>query len=285
MSSTFLLGGDLPVDRIGFGAMRLAADGIGRPARDPETSKAVLRRAVELGVNHIDTAAFYVSGDRSVRANRLIHDALRPYRDDLVIAVKVGPLLDPDGRMRLFSEPSELRAAVEANLRELGLDRLDVVYLRAGGGMAPLPGQPITDHVEALAELRREGLIRHLALSNVTPGQFAEARRIAPVVAVQNSFHAGNRDDADLVSECERLGVAFVPFFPLGGGRVDLGHGAIREVAARHGATVPQIALAWLLATSPAILTIPGTGSPAHLAENMAARAITLTPDDLTLLA
>lgn len=285
MSSTFLLGGDLPVNRIGFGAMRLAADGIGRPARDPETAKAVLRRAVELGVNHIDTAAFYVSGDRHVRANSLIHDALRPYRDDLVIAVKVGPVLGSDGRMRLFSEPSELRAAVEANLRELGLERLDIVYLRAGGGMGPHPGQPISDHFEALAELRRAGLIRHLALSNVTREQFAEAGRIAPVVAVQNNFHSGNRDDADLMRECERLGVAFVPFLPLGGGRADVAHESVRAVADRHGATVPQIALAWLLATSPAILTIPGTGSLAHLAENMAARAITLTPDDLALLA
>jgi len=245
----------------------------------------VLQRAVELGVNHIDTAAFYVSDDRRVRANTLIREALLPYQDDLVIATKVGPALLSGGGMRLASEPHELRTLVETNLNELGLDRLDIVYLRAGGGLAPDPAQSIASRYEALAELRAEGLIRHLALSNVTSGQLSEARTIAPVVAVQNNFHAGRRDDASLLLECERSGIAFIPFFPLGGGMTDLATGHIADIAARHNATVAQIALAWLLATSPTILAIPGTGSLDHLAENMAAASITLTEDDLTLLA
>ncbi|MEU5608617.1 oxidoreductase [Streptomyces sparsogenes] len=281
MTSEFRLGGDLPIDRFGFGAMRLPTNDFHGPARDPETGRAVLRRAVELGVNHIDTADFYRSGDGSVRANVLIREALHPYPDGLVIATKVGPLFGPDGLHQ--AGPGELRALVEDNLTGLGLDRLDLVYLRIGT-MEPPHGESLAARFEALAALREEGLIRHLGLSNIDAEHLAEARAIAPVAAVQNQFNASRRDDTDLLAACEEAGIAFAPFFPLGGGR-DLADPRLAEVAARHGATVPQIGLAWLLASSPVTLAIPGTGSVSHLEENLAARAITLTDQDLADLA
>jgi aryl-alcohol dehydrogenase-like predicted oxidoreductase len=281
MSNDFLLGGDLPVGRIGFGAMRLSANGFTGPARDPGTGRAVLRRAVELGVDHIDTAAFYVSDDRTVRANDLIRGALHPYPDDLVIATKVGPARTPDGGVTQTTDPAALRPLVEENLETLGVDRLDLVYLRIGLMGAP-QGESVAARFEALAAMREEGLIRHLGLSNIDSGHLAEARTIAPVAAVQNHFHAGRRDDARLLAACEEAGIAFVPFFPLGGGMSDLSGDGMTKVAHRYGASVPQIALAWLLASSPVTLAIPGTGSLTHLEENMAARSITLTPEDLS---
>ncbi|MFH9589230.1 oxidoreductase [Streptomyces luteogriseus] len=284
MNNDFLLGGDLPVGRIGFGAMRLPANGITGPPRDPGTGRAVLRRAVELGADHIDTAAFYVSDDRSVRANDLIREALHPYPDGLVIATKVGPARTPDGGLTQIHDPAGLRRSVEENLETLGVDRLDLVYLRIGMMGAP-HGESVAARFEALAAMRAEGLIRHLGLSNIDSGHLAEARTIAPVAAVQNHFHAGRRDDARLLAACEEAGIAFVPFFPLGGGISDLSGDRMREVAERHGVSVPQIALAWLLTCSPVTLAIPGTGSLAHLEENMAARSIALTPQDLSDLA
>ncbi|MEU4466967.1 aldo/keto reductase [Streptomyces sp. NPDC024017] len=284
MSNDFLLGGDLPVGRIGFGAMRLSANGFTGPARDPETGRAVLRRAVELGADHIDTASFYVSDDRSVRANDLIREALHPYPDGLVIATKVGPARTPGGGVTQTTDPAALRPLVEENLESLGVDRLDLVYLRIGL-MAPPHGESVAARFEALAAMREEGLIRHLGLSNIDSAHLAEARTIAPVAAVQNHFHAGQRDDARLLTACEEAGIAFVPFFPLGGGMSDLADDRLAEVAQRQGATVPQIALAWLLASSPVTLAIPGTGSLTHLEENMAARSIALTPQDLSHLA
>ncbi|MFF8392078.1 aldo/keto reductase [Streptomyces sp. NPDC016172] len=284
MSNDFLLGGDLPVGRIGFGAMRLSANGFTGPARDPETGRAVLRRAVELGADHIDTASFYVSDDRSVRANDLIREALHPYPEGLVIATKVGPARTPGGGVTQTTDPAALRPLVEENLESLGVDRLDLVYLRIGL-MAPPHGESVAARFEALAAMREEGLIRHLGLSNIDSAHLAEARTIAPVAAVQNHFHAGQRDDARLLTACEEAGIAFVPFFPLGGGMSDLADDRLAEVAQRHGATVPQIALAWLLASSPVTLAIPGTGSLTHLEENMAARSIALTPQDLSHLA
>ncbi|MFF7491135.1 oxidoreductase [Streptomyces luteogriseus] len=284
MNNDFLLGGDLPVGRIGFGAMRLPANGITGPPRDPGTGRAVLRRAVELGADHIDTAAFYVSDDRSVRANDLIREALHPYPDGLVIATKVGPARTPDGGLTQTHDPAGLRRSVEENLETLGVDRLDLVYLRIGMMGAP-HGESVAARFEALAAMRAEGLIRHLGLSNIDSGHLAEARTIAPVAAVQNHFHAGRRDDARLLAACEEAGIAFVPFFPLGGGISDLSGDRMREVAERHGVSVPQIALAWLLTCSPVTLAIPGTGSLAHLEENMAARSIALTPQDLSDLA
>ncbi|AKV86541.1 aldo/keto reductase [Microbacterium sp. CGR1] len=283
--NTFRLGGDLPVGRIGFGAMRLAANGFTGPAREPEAGIAVLRRAVELGVNHIDTAAFYASQDSSVRANDLIREALHPYLDGLMIATKVGPEVVPGGGVRMTKDPQALRAMVEDNLSGLGLDALDLVYLRVGGGMGPDGEESVAARFEALEAMRQEGLIRHLGLSNITPVHLAEAQAIATVAAVQNHFHAAQRDDLDLLHACEAAGIAFVPYFPLGGGMTDLGGELITQVAQRHEATIPQIALAWLLATSPVTLAIPGTGSIAHLEENMAAADIHLTDDDLAQLA
>lgn len=283
-SRTFLLGGDLPVNRIGFGAMRLSANGFTGPARDPESGRAVLRRAVELGVNHIDTASFYRSHDGSVSANALIREALHPYPADLVLATKVGPWDTPEGGLQQTTDPAALRPMVEANLEALGVDRLDLVYLRVGM-MEPPHGESVAAQFEALAAMREEGLIRHLGLSNVDTGHLVEALTIAPVAAVQNHFHAGKRDDAQLLAVCEAADIAFVPFFPLGGGRDDLAADRMAKVAERHGATVPQIALAWLLASSHVTLAIPGTGSPTHLKENMDAASIILTPEDLSDLA
>ncbi|MFL9654619.1 oxidoreductase [Streptomyces sp. PB17] len=281
MSNDFRLGGDLTIGRLGFGAMRLPTNSFHGPARDPETGRAVLRRAVELGVNHIDTAAFYTNDDGSVRANDLIREALHPYPDDLVIATKVGPLRTPDGGLEATTEPGALRALVEENLAGLGVDRLDLVYLRIGGIEPPPHGESVATRFEALAALREEGLIRHLGLSHVDAGHLAEARGIAPVAAVQNHFHTGKRDDTEVLARCEEAGIAYVPYFPLGGGLSEVGGDRIAEVADRHGATVPQIALAWLLASSPVTLAIPGTGSLSHLEENTAAASITLTDEDL----
>ncbi|MFI0814934.1 oxidoreductase [Streptomyces sp. NPDC021098] len=281
MSDDFRLGGDLPINRMGFGAMRLPTNSFLGPARDPGTGRAVLRRAVELGVNHIDTASFYTSDDGTVRANDLIREALHPYPDGLVIATKVGPVRTSDGGVAPTTDPAVLRPMVENNLEALGVDRLDLVNLRIG--LMDVPhGESVAERFEALAAMREEGLIRHLGLSNVDAGHLAEARTIAPVASVQNHFHAGNRDDAELLAVCEEAGIAYVPFFPLGGGLSDLTGDRMAKVAERHGATVPQIALAWLLASSPVTLAIPGTGSLAHLEENMGAGSITLTPEDLS---
>ncbi|MGP3989832.1 oxidoreductase [Streptomyces sp. 3N207] len=272
---TFALGGDLTINRLGFGAMRLAMGTFDGPPRAPERGIAVLRRAVELGVNHIDTAGFYGRG--AVRANELIRTALTPYRDDLVIATKVGPLLGPNGVPSEQATPDQLRGLVEADLRSLGLDRLDLVYLRVGGVTGP-GGESIAERFEVLAELRAEGLIRHLGVSNVDAAQFAEARAIAPVMAVQNQ-HTG---DMALLAECEAANIAYVPYFPLGGGGSPLDTERLGKVAARLGATTAQVQIAALLATSPSVLAIPGTGSLAHLEENLAANDLRLSDEDLS---
>ncbi|WP_175596280.1 oxidoreductase [Thermomonospora catenispora] len=271
------LGGDTPIARMGFGAMRLPAKSWDGPAGDRDTALAVLRRAVELGVDHIDTAAFYTYGD--LAANELIRQALHPYPDGLVIATKVGPRLDERGRPSGEETADRLRASVERNLRELGVDRLDLVYLRVGGLGGP-PAESIAERFAALAALREEGLIRHLGISNVSAAHLAEARAIAPVAAVQNKYALTAREDDPLVDECTRAGIAYVPFFPLWG----LPDERAAKVAARHGATAAQIMLAWLLARSPAILAIPGTSSLRHLEENVAAARIELTEEDLAEL-
>jgi len=270
--------GDLTINRLGFGAMRLSTNGISGQPRDPEVGRAVLRCAVELGVNHIDTAAFYQSRDGSVRANTLIREALSTYPPDLVIATKVGPVFSAGGPAQ--GTAADLRALVEDNLKTLGLERLDLVYLRIGM-MGPPHGESLAERFESLAAMREEGLIRHLGLSNVDTTHLAEARAIAPVVAVQNHFHIARRDDVAVLDVCAENGIAFVPFFPLGGGRSDLNDPRLASVAARHGASVSQIALVWLLALSPVTLAIPGTASLVHLEENIAASSITLTPEDL----
>jgi aryl-alcohol dehydrogenase-like predicted oxidoreductase len=275
-ATTYSLGGDLTINRLGFGAMRLAAGTFDGPARAPGNGVAVLRRAVELGVDHIDTAGFYGRG--GVWANDLIRTALAPYREDLVIATKVGPLPGPNGVPSGQATPGQLRGLVEADLRSLGLDRLDLVYLRVGGMTGP-GGESIAERFAVLAGLRTEGLIRHLGVSNVDAAQLAEARAIAPVAAVQNR-HTG---DMGLLAECEEAGIAYVPYFPLGGGvSSPLDAERLGRVAARLGATVPQVAIASLLAASPSVLAIPGTGSLDHLEENLAANDLGLSDQDLS---
>ena len=282
-TTTFLIGGDMAVNRIGFGAMRLSANGFRGPALDPATGRAVLRHAVELGVNLIDTAAFYHSSDKTVRANTLIREALHPYRSHLVIATKVGPVFGTDGSFRPGTG-AEMRRLVEENLETLGLDRLDLVYLRVGT-MTPPHGESVAERFEALAALRDEGLIRHLGLSNIDGDHLMEARKIAPVVAVQNNFHIAQRSDLALLEACQAANIAFSPFFPLGGGTTKIEDERLDRIAARYKATTNQIALAWLLAATPVMIAIPGTGSIAHLEENVAAGNIFLTEEDLADLA
>ncbi|SEO81759.1 oxidoreductase [Actinacidiphila rubida] len=283
MSERWRLGGDLAVSRIGYGTMKLTGWPRGeRPERD--TALKVLRRAVELGVNHLDTS-YYYSRD-GVAANDLIREALHPYPDDLVIVTKVGALVEgpdvqaPDDRKTGLT-PDNLRRAVEANLRSLGVDRLDVVNLRMGD-LGPA-GTSMAAALRTLLELRQEGLIHHLGISNISPEEFAEARELAPIACVQNLYNLARRDDDPLVDACARAGIAYVPFFPVGGFQ-PLTAERVRAVADRHGATVPQVALAWLLARSPAVLPIPGTGSLAHLEENVAAADLRLTEQDLAEL-
>lgn len=283
--TTFTLGSDLQVDRLGFGAMRLVRNGFDGPSRDPEAALAVLKRAVELEVNHIDTAEFYRWQDGGPGVNDVIREALHPYPEDLVIATKVGPVFGPTGYSQ--AGPGGLRAQVEANLQALGLDRLDLVYLRIGYLEVP-HGESVAERFEALAALREEGLIRHLGLSNVDAGHLDEAQRIAPVAAIQNLFNPTDPDEAALLERAAKQQIAFVPFGTLGSGRNgerDAARDArYRQVAARHGATVTQVAVAQVLALSPTTLTIPGTGSVAHLEQNVAARSLTLTEEDLRAL-
>ncbi|MEU3278594.1 oxidoreductase [Streptomyces antibioticus] len=277
------LGGDLDVARIGYGAMKLTGWPRGeRPDRD--TALAVLRRAVELGVNHIDTSHYYARD--GVSANGLIREALHPYPDGLVIATKVGALVEgsdiaPPDAAKTGLTPDNLRRGVEANLLSLGVDRLDLVNLRMGDlerGETSLVGP-----LETLLALREEGLIRHLGVSNVTAGEFAQAREVAPIACVQNLYNLARRDDDPLIDTCAGAGIAYVPFFPVGGFQpVTAGH--LDGIAARHHASVPQVALAWLLARSPNILLIPGTGSVEHLEENIAAGELTLSAEDIAAL-
>jgi pyridoxine 4-dehydrogenase len=263
--------GDLTVNRMGLGAMRLTGDG----PRD--RAIAVLRRAVELGVNHIDTAAFYFSATRS--ANELINSALAPYPDDLVITTKVWPGRDPSGDWVWAETPDKLRGQVEENLRQLGRDHLDVVNLRLP------PSQQdgsLAAHFTALAELRDQGLIRHLGISNVRAAHLDEARAIAPVVCVQNRFALGaEKDQHELLRSCGELGIAYVPFFALASAT---DNAEVDAVARAHGATPAQVRLAWTLQLGPHVLAIPGTGDPGHLEDNVAAAALTLTPDEMALL-
>ncbi|HEY6481292.1 MAG TPA: aldo/keto reductase [Streptosporangiaceae bacterium] len=280
LAASFALADPVPIPRLGFGAMQLPGRRDG-PGTDHATAVAVARRAVELGARHIDTAAFYFAGDR--RANDILREALHPNPPGVTIATKVGPLRRPDGTMYGQAAPGQLRPAVEQNLRDLGVDVLDLVYLRVGR-LAAGGAEPVGDRFAALAALRAEGLIRHLGVSNVTPGQLAEARAIAPVAAVQNRFGVLDQADAALVDECAAAGIAFMPFFALGGGHAPVAGEGLEQVARRRGATVFQVAIAWGLARSPAIVQIPGTSSLAHLEENMAAADLALDAADLIQL-
>jgi pyridoxine 4-dehydrogenase len=279
--------GDLVVNRLGFGAMRLPQTGRALVAdavpRDRDEAISVLRRAVELGVNHIDTAAFYFSPLRS--ANELINSALAPYPDDLVIVTKVGPARDPSGEWTDRARPDQLRGQVEENLRQLGRDHLDVVNMRVQAGMTS-----IAEHVGALAELRQAGLIRHLGVSGVSAPMLAEAQAVAPVVCVQNRYSIGaSSAEHEFVEACGHQGVAFVPFFTIAGegrgaGVTGTENADVLAVARAHGATAAQVRLAWALQRGPHVLVIPGTGDPSHLAVNVAAAGLRLTADEISRL-
>jgi pyridoxine 4-dehydrogenase len=283
MSATSLPGGtgtlgDLTVARFGYGAMQLAGPGVLGPPADYDGALAVLRAAVDLGITHIDTSDAY--GPHVT--NRLIREALHPYAGSLHIVTKVGSTRDRQGGWPPARTPDDLRRSVQENLENLGLDVLDVVNLRLGDASGPRPGS-LAEPFEALADLQRQGLIRHLGVSNATAPQVAEAQAIAPIVCVQNMYNIAYRQDDDLIDRLAGEGVAYVPFFPLGGFS-PLQSSALSAVATRLDATPMAVALAWLLQRSPNILLIPGTSSVAHLRENIAGAGIPLGGDDLTEL-
>ncbi|HYV89076.1 MAG TPA: aldo/keto reductase family oxidoreductase [Candidatus Polarisedimenticolia bacterium] len=262
-TGTFALG-ERTVRRIGYGAMQLAGPGVFGPAKDPAAARAVLREAVASGVNHIDTSDYY----GPYVTNQLIREALHPYPDDLVIVTKIGARRGADGSWLPASSPAELTQAVHDNLRNLKLDAMEVVNLRImGDGHGPSEG-PNAMQLEALAELQRKGLVRHIGLSNASAAQIAEARRSVRIVCVQNMYNVAQRADDALVDDLAREGIAYVPFFPLGG-FTPLQSSTLSSVAQRLGVTPMQVALAWLLRRAPNILLIPGTSSLAHLRENL----------------
>jgi aryl-alcohol dehydrogenase-like predicted oxidoreductase len=277
-SGTFTLG-DRTIKRLGYGAMQLAGPGVFGPPKDPEAALAVLREAVASGVNHIDTSDFY--GPHVT--NQLIRKALHPYRDDLVIVTKIGARRDASGAWLPAQAPEELTQAVHDNLRNLGLDVLEVVNFRAMLGIhGPVEGS-IEPQLTAMAELQRKGLIRHIGLSNVTRAQLAEGRRICKIVCVQNHYNLAHREDDALIDELARDGIAYTPFFPLGG-FTPLQSSTLSEVARRLGVTPMQAALAWLLRRAPNVLLIPGTSSVAHLRENLAVANLSLPEEAMTAL-
>lgn len=274
MTTTTYVLGDRQVNRLGYGAMQLAGPGVFGPPRDPDAAVAVLREAVNLGVNHIDTSDFY--GPHVT--NQLIAEALRPYPQGLTLVTKVSARRDAQGGWLPALSPAELTAAVHDNLRHLGLEQLDVVNFRSMHGLhSPAEGS-IAEAVATLAELKAQGLIRHIGVSNVTAAQVAEARSIVPIACVQNFYNLANRGDDSLIDALAAEGIAYVPFFPLGG-FTPLQSTELEAVAAELGATPMQVAIAWLLQRSPNILLIPGTSSVAHLRENMAAAQLQLAPD------
>ncbi|KAF1046700.1 MAG: Pyridoxine 4-dehydrogenase [Herbaspirillum frisingense] len=271
--------GTLSINRMGYGAMQLAGPHVFGPPKDPQAAIAVLRAAIELGINHIDTSDFY--GPHVT--NQLIREALHPYRDDLVIVTKIGALRGADASWQPAMAPAQLEAAVHDNLRNLGLDVLDVVNLRLMFDvMGPVEGD-LEEPLSALAELQRKGLVRHIGLSNATAKQIAQARGIAEIVCVQNQYNLAHRGDDALVRQLAEAGIAYVPFFPLGGFS-PLQSSVLERVAAECGATPLQTALAWLLQRSPNILLIPGTSSVAHLRQNIAAAALALPPAAIAAL-
>jgi pyridoxine 4-dehydrogenase len=277
-NETFKLGGRT-VKRMGYGAMQLAGRGVFGPPRDRDAALAVLREAVASGVNHIDTSDYY--GPHVT--NQIIREALAPYPDDLVIVTKIGAKRGADGSWNAAFSRDELTQAVHDNLRNLGVEAIEVVNLRLMFGVhGPAEGSleaPLT----AVAELQRQGLVRHIGVSNVTPAQIAEARRICEIVCVQNQYNLVHRSDDAVIDELARQGIAYVPFFPLGGFS-PLQSSTLSDVARRLGATPMQVALAWLLQRAPNILLIPGTSSVAHLQENLAASQLTLSPQVLAEL-
>lgn len=277
-AGTFLLGSHR-VNRMGYGAMRLAGPGVFGPAKDPQGAIAVLREALALGVNHIDTADFY--GPHVT--NTLIREALHPYADDLLIVTKVGAVRGADASWNPASSPAQLTAAVHDNLKNLGLEVLDVVNFRAWGEQhSPAEGS-IEEPLTVLAELQRQGLIRHLGVSNVTARQVRQAQGIAEIVCVQNHYNLSHRHDEPLIAELGEQGIAYVPFFPMGGFS-PLQSETLSRVAAGLNASPSCVALAWLLQRAPNILLIPGTSSIAHLRENLAASELVIAPQLLAEL-
>jgi aryl-alcohol dehydrogenase-like predicted oxidoreductase len=277
-SGTFILG-DRTVKRLGYGAMQLAGPGVFGPPLDPDGAVAVLREAAARGVNHIDTSDFY--GPHVT--NQLIRKALHPYPDDLVIVTKIGARRGAEGSWLPAFSPEELRQAVHDNLRNLRVDVLDVVNLRSMFSVhGPAEGS-IEASLSALAELRRKGLVRHIGLSNVTRAQIEEGRRICDIVCVQNHYNLAHRADDPLIDDLARDGIAYVPFFPLGGFS-PLQSSILSEVGQRLTATPMQVALAWLLLRAPNILLIPGTSSPVHLRENLAVAQLDLPSDAIAAL-
>jgi pyridoxine 4-dehydrogenase len=275
---TFTMAGDLTVTRMGYGAMQLAGPHVFGPPADRDAAVAVLREAMELGITHIDTSDYY----GPYVTNQIINEALHPYPDELHIVTKVGALRDAEGGWPQALAPGQLRQAVHDNLDHLGLDALDVVNLRVGGFDSPAPGS-IAEPFTVLAQLQQEGLIRHLGLSTVSAEQIAEAQSIAPVVCVQNFYNLAHRVDDDLIDSLTAQGIAYVPYFPLGG-FTPLQSDELGSVATRVGATPMAVALAWLLQRSPNILLIPGTSSVAHLRDNVAGAALPLSEDELAEL-
>jgi pyridoxine 4-dehydrogenase len=272
---TILLGGDLPVRRVGYGAMRITGPGVWGEPSDPAAAKAVLRRALELGVNFIDTADTY--GPEV--SERLIAEALHPYPAGLVIATKGGQQRGGPFRFHPDGRPERLRQACEGSLERLRLEQIDLYQLHAVDRSVPFD-----ETVGALAELRAEGKIRHIGLSNVEVDQIAAARSIVPIASVQNRYNLADRDTEPALKECEREQLAFIPWFPLGRGDLAVRRSSLQSIAARHGVTPAQVALAWLLERSPVTLPIPGTTSLVHLEENMAALELELTNDELAAL-
>lgn len=278
LAGTYHLG-ELEVRRLGYGAMQLAGPGVFGPPKDREAAVALLREAVELGVDHIDTSDAY--GPHVT--NQILREALHPYREGLVVVTKVGAVRGASGSWDPAFSAADIERQVHDNLKNLGLDVLDVVNLRAMfSATGPAEGS-IEAPLTALAELQRRGLVRHIGLSNVTPAQVAEGRKVVEIVCVQNLYNVVHRHDDALIDELGASGIAFVPYFPLGG-FTPLQSTALNDVAARHAATPMQVALAWLLRRAPNVLLIPGTSSSAHLKENLASAELTLDRDDMEIL-
>ncbi|MBF6340320.1 aldo/keto reductase [Nocardia abscessus] len=274
-SGTFAIGGDLPVHRLGYGAMQLTGPGVWGDPKDPDEAVRVLRRAVELGVNFIDTADSY----GPFVSENLIRKALHPYREDLVIATKAGLTRQGPNEWRPVGRPEYLRQQAELSLRHLGLDRIDLYQLHRID-----PQVPLADQLGELVALQQEGKIRHIGLSQVSVEQLRQAREHATIASVQNLYNLANRADEDVLNYAEQESIGFIPWFPIATGELAAPGGPLAAISAEHGASPAQLALAWLLRRSPVVLPIPGTSSVAHVEENIAAARITLTDDEFEAL-